>query len=381
MKEKILLIGPILKTYGGVSRFQEDLLNSGMNYQFVHFNTARPPKMRSTPIANGYEELFNSGLVRTFTSILITIWHVLKLPYVLFRESPQIVHIASVTYWVFWESAAYLLISKILGCKTIFHMLGPFDVFYLKSGENTKLLIHKILQKADKVICLSDRDRDLMSNFLVPKNILVFRSNARLSLDKVVSQNRKGRERVEILFIGGVEPFRKGIYDILKALPIVINKFKEVRFTFTGGQNTEQALHDALDPNFASWVSFRGWVSELEKWDIYQASDLLLLPSYEEGLPYVLIEAMAYGLPIITTPVGGIPEVVRDGTNGILITPGDYEALANAIVHLVQNEQLRLLMGNNNREDAKKYYSQEIIFNELEAAYSSLIENSLSIMK
>jgi glycosyltransferase involved in cell wall biosynthesis len=119
-----------------------------------------------------------------------------------------------------------------------------------------------------------------------------------------------------------------------------------------------------------------GWVSDSEKWAIYQKADLLILPSYEEGLPYVIIEAMASGLPIISTPVGGIPEVIKEGINGFLINPGDYEALANRIIQLVQNKELRLTIGHKNQEDAKNKYAQEQIFLNLENIYNHLMEKS-----
>jgi glycosyltransferase involved in cell wall biosynthesis len=101
---------------------------------------------------------------------------------------------------------------------------------------------------------------------------------------------------------------------------------------------------------------------------------LLILPSYEEGLPYVIIEAMLSGLPVISTSVGGIPEVVKDGVNGFLINPGDYKSLADRIIYLCCDEQLRLSIGNSNREEAQLLYSQEIIFRELEDIYDKLIE-------
>jgi glycosyltransferase involved in cell wall biosynthesis len=374
MIRKILLIGPILKTYGGVSRFQEDLLNTEMDYKFMHFNTARPPKMRSLPIVDGYNELFTAGLVRAIIGIMITIWHVLKFPFIILRKSPDIVHIASVTYWVFWESAAYLLISKMMGCKAIFHMLGPFDIFYQKSGKKIKFFIQTILQKADRVICLSDRDKDFMSIFLPSENISVLRSNVRVPSDLPSIAHRGKKVKSNILFLGGVDPFRKGIYDILKALPIVINARKDVIFLFAGGENVKQALDQALRHDLMPWVSFLGWVSEAEKWRLYQQADLLLLPSCEEGLPYVLIEAMLSGLPIITTPVGGIPEVIREGRNGYLVNPGDFEALADRIISLSRDERLRLSMGKLNQEQAQQLYSQESIFRELENIYDYLTD-------
>lgn len=177
-----------------------------------------------------------------------------------------------------------------------------------------------------------------------------------------------------MIFVGGLDPFRKGIYDILKALPMVIGACKNICFTF-GGDNVRDALDNSLDSLFTRWVSFRGWVSEAEKVALYRAADLLLLPSYEEGLPYVIVEAMAARLPIISTPVGAIPEVIEEGINGFLINPGDYQALARRIVRLCRGEELRLQTGHTNRDKAIRLYAQDVIFQELEVIYDQLVYN------
>lgn len=374
MKGKVLVVGPILKTYGGVSRFQEDLLNSQIHYDFVHFNTARPPKLHSVPVT-GYDELFSAGLRRTAIAIILTGWHLLKFPWALIREAPVIVHIAAVTYWPFWESAIYLLISKVTGAKVVFHMLAPFDVFYQKSDTKIQSLIRATLGRADRVVCLSEQDKALMSTFLPSSSISVLRSNVRVSFGSATDVDRRGREWINVVFVGGLDPFRKGIHDILKALPIVIDVCKNVCFTFTGGPNVQHALDHSLDSRFTPWVSFRGWIAETEKAALYRAADLLILPSYEEGLPYVIIEAMSAGLPIIATPVGAIPEVIKEGINGFLINPGDYKALAERIVRLCRDEELRLRIGHTNLDEANRLYAQEVIFQELEAIYDQLVNN------
>lgn len=380
MKHKVLVVGHILKTHGGVSRFQEDLLNSKIHYDFVHFNTVRPPKLRSVPVS-GYDELFSAGLRRAAIAIVITGWHLLKFPWVLIRQRPVIVHIAAVTYWPFWESAIYLLMSKVMGVKVVFHMLAPFDVFYQRSDRKIHSLIRLALRRADHVVCLSEGDKAVMSTFLPSSSVAVLRSNVRLSAASAINVDRGGRERINVIFIGGLDPFRKGIYDILKALPMVISACKDIRFTFTGGDNVRYALDNSLDPLFAPWVSFRGWLSEIEKEALYRAADLLLLPSYEEGLPYVIVEAMAAGLPIVSTPVGAIPEVIEEGINGFLITPGEYQTLARRIVRLCRDEQLRLQIGHTNRDEASRLYAQDVIFQELEAIYDQLLASNMTRRK
>jgi glycosyltransferase involved in cell wall biosynthesis len=90
---------------------------------------------------------------------------------------------------------------------------------------------------------------------------------------------------------------------------------------------------------------------------------VFILPSYNEGLPMALLEAMSWGLPVITTPVGGIPELVISGTNGLLVNPGDIAGLSAALQSLVASEQLRLQLGNAARAtvmpfEIGKYFSQ-----------------------
>ena len=259
--------------------------------------------------------------------------------------------------------------------KVVFHMLAPFGVFYQRSNAKIRSLIRAALRCADHVVCLSEKDEAVMSTFLPSSSISVLRSNVRLSPGSTTNIDRRGRERINVIFVGGLDPFRKGIYDILKALPMVIGACKNVHFTFTGGDNVRHALNQRLDSNFAPWMSFRGWLSEAEKEALYREADLLLLPSYEEGMPYVIVEAMAAGLPIISTPVGAIPEVIEEGINGFLINPGDYQALARRVVQLCRDEELRLQIGHTNRDKASRLYAQEVIFQELEAIYDQLVHS------
>lgn len=92
-------------------------------------------------------------------------------------------------------------------------------------------------------------------------------------------------------------------------------------------------------------VSFEGWVSGDKKINLLNKVDAYILPSYHEGLPISILEAMSYSLPIISTNVGGIPEILKNGENGFIITPGDKDAIYRAILELMNNEKLRMDMG------------------------------------
>ena len=99
-------------------------------------------------------------------------------------------------------------------------------------------------------------------------------------------------------------------------------------------------------------------------------ADIFILPSYNEGLPMSILEAMSYGLPVISTPVGGIPEIVKDGVNGYLIFPGDNEALAEKIELLAKNKELRLRMGQENYKLVSQKYNAGTIINQLKILYT-----------
>lgn len=105
------------------------------------------------------------------------------------------------------------------------------------------------------------------------------------------------------------------------------------------------------------------------------AADILILPSYSEGLPNVVMEALSCGTPAIVTDVGGCPEVVKDGETGFVVPVGDVEALINKIEYLVENEDLRERMGKLGREDMIERYEQEKVISKLKDVYESLASN------
>ena len=103
-------------------------------------------------------------------------------------------------------------------------------------------------------------------------------------------------------------------------------------------------------------VHFLGYVrDEVELSRLYQDSDVFILPSYTEGVPKVILEAMANGLPVVATSVGGIPEIIQDGLNGLLVPSGDAEAICDSVYRLLKDEELRMRMRESAIETGRKY--------------------------
>ena len=107
-------------------------------------------------------------------------------------------------------------------------------------------------------------------------------------------------------------------------------------------------------------VCYDGWVAGERKASLMSMANIYILPSYAEGLPISILEAMTYGMAIISTPVGGIPEIVRQNENGILIAPGDTEALSNAILKLAEDKACRYDMGRRSIEIVQPYLPKNV---------------------
>jgi len=150
-------------------------------------------------------------------------------------------------------------------------------------------------------------------------------------------------DRPIILSVGNLKPI-KGHDLLIRAMERLAHRADNTMLVFVGHDHQQghlQTLARRLLPNID--VCFVGAVANLRPW--YQAADLFVLPSRSEGMPNALLEAMACGVPAIATSVGGVPEIIRDGTNGLLVPPDDIIVLANAIRALLVDRTRRRVLG------------------------------------
>ena len=120
---------------------------------------------------------------------------------------------------------------------------------------------------------------------------------------------------------------------------------------FINGRKKEDICSDFIVNCKKYNSNYKGVVSVEEKIKLFKSSDIFVLPSYTEGLSMSCLEAMAFGLPVITTPVGAMPDVIKNGKNGIITPVADHERLFENIELLMNNRELRIKMGNNNKEN------------------------------
>ena len=229
---------------------------------------------------------------------------------------------------------------------------------------------------SDKVIVVSSIWEKFLANFIKGSKIAVIENFVNFSRFNRLKRKENFSNEIKVLFVGGRGAKQKGLYDTLKAIPIVIKRCKNILFLFVACLGINKLNTIFKKKEIALHTRFLGYIHGDEKIKIFIESDIFILPSYSEGLPITMLEAMAAGLPIIATPVGGIPEILENGKNGFLIKPGDYKTLAKKILILTNNKKLRQKMGKNNLEKIKKQYDREIIFKKLSNIYEILMGNN-----
>ncbi len=166
-----------------------------------------------------------------------------------------------------------------------------------------------------------------------------------------------------ILFVGGIEP-RKGLHVLIDAIKIVKQDIPDVRLHVVGGIRKKdyftKIYEKVKEYNLLENVIFKGAIAEEKLIKEYSEAAIFILPSKEESLGIVLLEAMATETPIIASNIGGIPYIVRDGSNGYLVRFGDYKKMAEYIIKLLCDNKLRRTMGSMGKEIVKQYQSHEI---------------------
>lgn len=219
--------------------------------------------------------------------------------------------------------------------------------FIVKYQVMRKALVYKF---ATMVMTVSSAmEYELQKIYAVPKQKIKLFYNA-IEDHKIRNSLRDPHEK-SIICVGGFKE-GKGQDVLLKAMPKLLAYYPGLKLTLVGGGETETKIRDLVNElNIKDSVIFTGWISRLKEILFHVANaDIAIVPSLYEAFPYVVVEAMSVGVPVIASNVGGIPEVIRDGNNGFLVNPDDPNLLAEKILLLLGNDELRKTMGQNARE-------------------------------
>jgi glycosyltransferase involved in cell wall biosynthesis len=271
-----------------------------------------------------------------------------------------VVHIHGAERGSFFRKFIVFVLAKyVFGKRIIYHSHGAeFHEFYNDSPRLVKKLIYFFISNMDVVICLSKRWKDFYEDHFVPKSVVI--------LENIINRAEETPPKIKtdsirILFLGEIGQ-RKGIFDLLE----VINKHKEyftgkIQLTIGGNGDTDRLRTFTNVHGLASLVRFEGWVSGTKKHELLSTSDIFILPSYNEGLPISILEAMSYKLAIISTRVGGISEILHDGVNGYMVVPGDHRSLFDGLNKFIINPSEISEMGKKSFEMVTPFYADSVV--------------------
>ena len=375
MKDKqVLLLGPTPPPHGGIATYCKDIINSYLKekYKMIFFDITIPENYRPTYNTNNKIKniIIRDGFLSSIKQIIFVIKNFFKFYRCINKNNFNTIHIISCTGLGFWRNGLFILISKFKNVQSVFHVVGEIDVFWDKSNFIKKKLIRFFLNKSNIIIVQSDGIRKKVSKMTVTDIKYIINGTNTDLFTKNKNKIEKS-SKFNIITIG-VLGRRKGYYDIIKcASEIKKNNINDIHFKFVGGGEVSLFKKLVIENNLDDMICVHGNVSEKDKIELLQKSDLFLLPTYNEGQPIAIIEAICCGLPIISTNVGAIPEIVLSN-NGTLLNPGDLNKITESILEYYEDRKLTEIISNNNYSDSIKRFSFDRVFKELDFIYNQL---------
>jgi glycosyltransferase involved in cell wall biosynthesis len=350
--DHILMLGPSLEVQGGISTVERSLLEHWpvSKYRVQHLGT----------LVDGSKWAKLVVATKAFTRFLG----------LLLIRRPAVIHIHFASRASFFRKSLFVLAARGFRRRIILHAHGgEFHLFYdTESGRLGRWYIRWIVNQADRLLVVSGQWQEFYHRIYKRREPIVMHNPVHCP-----PLNPDRGEGAPLLLTLGRLGCGKGTYDLLAAVPRILERHPEAEFWLAGDGEVEEVRRLLRTKPYGDHVRLVGWVTGGRKEEILTRATLFVLPSYNEGLPLAVLEAMAYGLPIVSTPVGGIPEAIVDGETGFLVEPGDVEAIARKVNLLLSDAELRDRMGMNARRRAQEQFEVGAIINQLFTIYDELI--------
>lgn len=289
--------------------------------------------------------------------------------WLLTRGRVGLVHLHTSAGPSFWRKCCFAYPAFLLRIPVLLHLhSGLFAAFYKEScGPLRRRLIRFVFERSARVIALSPVLR-ASTLALVPRATVLCLANP-VAMDG--GRPRALGNRVA-LFLGAISE-EKGVLDLIAAWKIVLDTHADARLLIAGEGDAMTAVRNRIAAlNLTHAVMLPGWVSGAAKQALMARADICVLPSYFEGMPMSLLEALGAAMPCVATAVGGIPDVIRDGVEGRLVQPGDVGALARAIAEVLGDEARYAAMSRAALARFAGEFAADVVMPQLEAQYAQL---------
>ena len=354
----VLMLGPSLEEKGGMGTVQKQIINQ----------ISGTAKVQHISTWDGK----NSSLSLFFRAMILFLHKLLQ-------NEVDLVHIHLAEGGSVVRKSILAIIAFLFNKPVIMHTHGcEFHLFYKQLPQIFQYAVNLVLQKCTIVIVLSESWKKFYINQckLNPKKTKVLYNPVTIPSE---IPRRRNAKTITLAFLGKINQ-RKGIFDLLEALSQLPAEVKQrIRLLIAGSGDIEQGINLSKELDLETVVEFLGWVNTEQRDLLLARANIFVLPSYNEGLPMALLEAMIWGLPVITTPVGGIAEIVTHQETGLLVEPGNLKQLTYSIKSLVTSESLRLNLGDKARNCAASLDINQYGDNLLQI-YSSILKNTKTLL-
>ena len=353
-RHTVLLLAPSREAISGVTTHLNALFGSRLASLFglVHFQVGSEGR-RENALAR-----FVRLLVSPFTLALAIL-----------RHDAEIVHVnTSLNARAYWRDLVYVLVGKLCGARVVYQVHGGSLNGYGKRIPSW--ILRASARWPDVIVVLSQVERDAW-RAIAPAQLVEALPNG-IDGSPYQRYNRKSAEVLRLIYIGRLAP-AKGLDETIEGLRLAKERGIAARLVIAGTGPEEPRLRGLVrDANLNDAVTFAGAAYGDDKARLLAEADVLMLPSYAEGLPYSLLEAMAAGVVPVVTPVGAIPDVVKEGEHGLLVPVRDPERIAGAIAKLSSDRMALARMGAACRKRVSSAYSIERVAKDFSELYWGL---------
>lgn len=367
-KIRVLLAAHIGEPKGGVSTYYEDLLASELkDCVELHF----------IETSKGSQQTADRGKWKLSTAFN-ALTNILRFLSALISVKPDLVQIGTAYGASFAKHSLMVCLARLFLVPVI---LQPHcSVYKLIPQDQTfyRKYVLFILRQCSAITVLSREWESLTG--LIPNIMIRYIPNA-IDIEPYVTLPRPRHDangKVNILYLGHVVR-EKGVWDLVRAAALIDKKIGfDFQVNIVGESLYEKDLESIRElitsSNLQEWVAVFNPEYGEKKIKRFASTDIFVLPSYHEGMPMSIIEAMAAGLPVVASAVGGIPDLIQDQENGLLINPGDAQDLSTKLSDLIANPEKRLALGTSGRQKATLHYSIKVNVNRLVSVYQETVK-------
>jgi len=314
-------------------------------------------------------ESFNTGPF--WVKLGFAIRSMLNHAWFLLRGRGAVLHVHVSSRSSFWRKAVFIWMARIADKRIVFHLHGGgFRSFIDSLHPVLRSLALRTIQQSDEILCLATPVAEWLTS-IAPKASVHWWPNPVPAELFEGGANEVPREPV-VLYLGALLS-EKGLFDLMSAFVVLHQHDPQSRLLLAGtGPQVEALRVEASRAGVADAVEFLGWVNTQQKTNLLQRARVVVLASHLEAQPMVLLEAMAAGAPILSTKVGGIPDLISDEVEGLLVAAKRPDLLAESLLRLWGDAELRARLASSAKAKALQNHCAPDACVALRSLYQSL---------